>query len=95
MNNLQTINDEIEKLESMPITYSIADKLASLYIIKEHGKIQHNNNVPKLDGSDFLKACSNVDIPSLLLILDDHMNAIRILYPKEYTALLTKINDLK
>ena len=95
MNNLKIINEEISRLEEMPISYSVAEKLASLYIVKDHSTLSKTKNVPEIDGSDFLKTASGVDVYSLLLVLDEHMTAIKILYPKEYQALLKRIDDLK
>ena len=96
MNNLDIINDEIIKLEAQPMTYAIADKLASLYIIQEHHSPTAKKEVsPILEGSEFLETASSVDISSLLRILDEHMNVIQLLYPKEYEALIKKIKQLK
>lgn len=47
-----------------------------------------------LHGSDFLEACNDVSYPALMKILDEHMGAIRIVYPQEYESVLSKIKAL-
>lgn len=98
MNNLEVITEEIKKLESQALTYSAADKLASLYIILEHNSpatITKKELSPVLNGSEFLDAVSSVDVSSLLRILDEHMNVVQLLFPMEYEALIKKIIALK
>lgn len=49
---------------------------------------------PELDGSEFLSVASGVNISSLLLILDEHMDVIKLLHPKGYDTLIQKIREL-
>lgn len=44
MINIDEINKEIKKLEECPLTYSLCEKLASLYIIKDHYEKELNKN---------------------------------------------------
>lgn len=44
--------------------------------------------------SEFVQECIGKDIKSLLGVLDEHFNAIKLLYPKEYDVVLEKIKDL-
>lgn len=41
--------------------------------------------------SDFLAACDGVRVEDLLEVMDEHMNAILMLYPKEYEMIVGKI----
>ena len=43
--------------------------------------------------SEFLAACDGVPVDAVLDILDEHMEAIRVLYPKEYEAILRRLDD--
>jgi len=88
--DIREIEEEIEDLELSETTWQNIDKLSQLYIIR--------NNFIK-DGqsygdSEFLKACENVDVKSLLILLDEHMEIIRMLHPKEYSALIDRIHQL-
>ena len=43
--------------------------------------------------SDFLAACDGVPVDAVLDVLDEHMEAIRVLYPKEFDEILQKLDD--
>lgn len=44
--------------------------------------------------SDFVAAASMVPFSGLMRVLDEHMNAIKLVYPKEYELVMQKINGL-
>lgn len=44
--------------------------------------------------SEFLTACDGARIEDVMMVLDEHMEAIKILYPKEYDALVQKLQEL-
>jgi len=44
MINIDEINSEIKKLEECPLTYSLCEKLASLYIIKDYYEKHYMQN---------------------------------------------------
>ena len=44
--------------------------------------------------SDFVAAASAVPFSGLMQVLDEHMNAIKLVYPKEYELVMRKISDL-
>ena len=41
--------------------------------------------------SDFLEACNGARVEDVLQIIDEHMEAIAVLYPKEYEEVVGKI----
>jgi len=43
--------------------------------------------------SDFVEAAREADFELLLDVLDEHMDAIHALYPKEYAAVLRKLKE--
>lgn len=45
--------------------------------------------------SEFLAACDGAPLEWVLDVLDEHMEAIRILYPKEYDAIVRAIEEKK
>ena len=45
--------------------------------------------------SQFLAACDGVLMEDALNILDEHMEAIKVLYPKEYQAIVERLEDKK
>ena len=44
--------------------------------------------------SDFVAAASSVPFGGLMQVLDEHMKAIKLAYPKEYELVMRKISDL-
>lgn len=56
---------------------------------------QNDVVVPLIRGeSEFMDICSQKDIRAVLEVLDEHMEAIKLLYPKEYDSIIEKISDL-
>ena len=44
--------------------------------------------------SDFVEAASAVSFSGLMQVLDEHMNAIKLVYPKEYELVMKRISML-
>lgn len=98
MISIEELNAEIEAMEEQEPSYSVLDRLAAMYIVRDKLKAaeQSDSMEPvKLSGSEFLQACSGVNMPSLFAILDEHMDAIKAIHPREYMALIQKINLLR
>lgn len=103
MIDLDDIRDEIAKLEHGNTSYSNCEKLSILYSVLDHltesPKEQGYayaatpapvNDMPK---SEFVDIASQATVDDLLRIFDDHMEALKILYPKEYNQLLRRIEE--
>jgi hypothetical protein len=55
----------------------------------------YDEYVPQIaTGSEFMDACSQKEIMAVLEVLDEHMEAIKLLYPKEYDSIIEKIRDI-
>lgn len=92
MVNLDEINAEIAKLESQPTTYAMVEKLALLYTVRDH------NTAPVVTGekmpegnSDFMQACSGKSICQVMEITDELMEALSIVQPRLYYAVMDKL----
>lgn len=105
MISLETLEDEIRTLEEQEPTFTTMQKLASLYIVRDHlatGNSGRSSNsavisardiitiMPQCSG-DFGKCCSGVEIEKLIDILNEHMSVVRSLLPKEYNAVLQRL----
>lgn len=44
-------------------------------------------------GSEFVRAARKAGIPRLLDVLDEHMACVHALYPREYTAIIQRLQD--
>lgn len=49
---------------------------------------------PQEPQSEFVEAASAVPFGGLMRVLDEHMKAIKLVYPKEYELVMRKISDL-
>lgn len=90
--------NEIEKtiidLEARDTTFATIERLAWLYTVKDHYKKIDTFTTGELGEDEFMKACSNVPLEPLMAIISEHMNCIKLVYPKEYASIMAKIRDL-
>lgn len=49
----------------------------------------------KLGDTEFLVAASMVPLSDLMAVLDEHMEAIRVVCPREYESVVAKIRALR
>lgn len=96
--NMKEIEAEIERLEGADTTYSNCEKLSILYNVRDHSK-QEERREPVVfhdpaPSSEFISAVNSAPFPAVLDILNEHFDAIKIICPKEYDAVLMKIRNL-
>lgn len=87
------IDDEISALESEDTTYETCEKLACLYTVRNEMRRQDAEK-KCMESSDFLAASVGAPIMDLMKVMDEHMEAIKVMYPKEYDAVVSKIKSL-
>lgn len=96
--NIDEINREIKALETGQTTFAACEKLSQLYIVRDHlgsaNDAQKCEVSPRMDGSEFLSVASGVNVSNLLTVLNEHMDVIKLLHPKEYDTLIQKIREL-
>lgn len=98
------IRCEIRRLENADTTYANVEKLAMLYQVvnnahecaenAEKTPVQPVYRYAQASDSEFLQAAENAPLDGLMRVLDEHMEAVRVLYPKEYRAVIRKISEL-
>lgn len=88
-------------------TASTCQLMASCYTILDHlfpasssfadaEPVQMYSLAPdseRTGGSEFVLAARAAGMPRLLEVLDEHINCIKVLYPKEYAAILRRLKD--
>lgn len=93
MLDVSVIESEIEALEAEEeTTYEVCEQLACLYTVRDgltRKKIERSH-----ESSDFLTAAVGAPLPDLMRIMDEHMEAIKVIYPSEYDAIVRKIRSL-
>nr|DAL91286.1 MAG TPA: hypothetical protein [Caudoviricetes sp.] len=92
MIDIAVVEDEIAALEAeTETTYDTCERLACLYTVRDHLKAkQHDES----KSSEFLTAAVGVPTPELMAVIDQHMEAIKVVYPSEYNAIVAKIRSL-
>lgn len=96
MIDLETIEREINELEARgDTTYSLCERLSWLYTVRDHIAPKLPVNTQPLNGSEFLELSSGVNYSDLMQILDEHMQAVRLVQSREYDAVINKIRALK
>lgn len=97
MTDLEIIESEIDRLEAKDTSYYTCSRLATLYTVRDHLKPQASGDsaiLPMMSGSDFLESASGKSCKDVLSVVDGHLETIRMLYPKTYSALVDKIREL-
>lgn len=100
MISLETIEREINEIETRcDTTFRTCERLAWLYVCRDHLRARQDSNgdsvTPYMQGSEFLELASNVSYPALMRVMDEHLETIRLLYPKTYDSVLERIRELR
>ena len=90
--DIKEIEVEIDKLEQAETNYQNCSKLAVLYTIKDHFKSKKTAGY-SYSASEFLLAVNEAPLDEALKVIDEHMEAIKLLYPKEYSAVIRKLKS--
>jgi hypothetical protein len=96
--DLGMIEREIRELEGSETCYKACERLAWLYICRDHLKhVPISERVPEpapVEGSEFVMAASVADPEGLMRVLDEHMEALKVVQEKEYESVMRKIREL-
>lgn len=95
--NLETIEREINELETRHDTsYRSCERLAWLYIVRDHLMPKSADELTEgMCGSEFLELSSGVPYRDLMHVIDDHLEAIRLLHPRSYDSIIDRIRGLR
>lgn len=97
MVDLETIEREINELEARgDTTYALCERLAWLYVVRDHLRptAEGSRTTQRMEGSEFLEAAGGVPFSQLMMILDEHMEAVKTVQPKAYSEVIAKIRLL-
>ena len=96
MISLETVEREIDELESRETSYKVCERLSWLYVVRDHLLPKRKDEVTTyLSGSEFLELASGVSYPALMQVLNEHMQTLSILQPKVYESIMSKIRELR
>ena len=102
MVDLDIINGTIAEWEAKDLTFVVVERLAWLYIVRDHALInQPENKEPVImpavaisTGTEFMEACSKADPVKMWNVLDEFMSTVQVLQPKLYEATIDKLKKL-
>ena len=97
MIDIDMIEAEIDKLESRDTSFYTCRKLAILYYVRDHLRPQAKADstlLPRMEGSDFLRSASGKNCKDVMRVIDEHLEAIRLVYPKTYDGLIERVRKL-
>lgn len=109
--DIEEIKDHIHKLKCGSTDWQSVEKLAALCAVRDELEekealdrqsvqpqpllVPAYSTASKPPQSEFVQAASSVPFSGLMDILDEHMNAIKLVYPKEYDLVIHKIKRLQ
>lgn len=105
MLDIGEIRDEIKRLENGDTTYSSVEKLAMLYTVQDHQQMEepqprympnysYSPTSSVTHSSEFLEALNDKPMDLVLDVLEEHFEAVKCVFPKEYNAVINKIKAL-
>lgn len=89
MIQLKDIEQSIRELENSQPTYQTCEKLADLYIVREH-----LNTIGVEGDSPFLKKLKGKRMDKALSLIDELMETLEVINPKLYESVLMRIDEL-
>ena len=103
--DIDEINTHIHKLKCGSTDWQSVEKLAALCTVRDELEKTQIQAMPPATyaaaystatepQSDFVAAASFVPFGGLMQVLDEHMKAIKLVYPKEYELVMRKIVSL-
>lgn len=98
MIDLETIEREISELEARQPSYKLCERLSWLYIVRDNllAKAypkQHDARAVA-GGSEFLDAANGKPYAEVLKVVNEHMETIKMLYPKTYDGVVQRLREL-
>ena len=109
MRNCEIIEKEIAELEARQIDYNTAEKLAWLYIVRDHikqPKVQHIIEEPieraemrevvlkTSEDSEFMRVIEGKDLDCVLAIIDETMDTLQTTLPRIYNGMMSKLREI-
>lgn len=100
MIDLDMIEAEIDRLELRPTSFYSCRRLSTLYNVRDHiladryPKDVNAGLKSSLSGSDFLDAANGKPYEDVMKAIDEHLETLRLVYPKTYDGLVQRIREL-
>lgn len=96
MVSIDELNKTILDLETnRDTTYATCERLAWLYIVRDHLAQKKSQEPLSIAGeSEFMAAVNGKPGDAVWKIMDELMDAVKMLHPRMYESVLKKLNDI-
>lgn len=96
MLNMEEIEAEIKMLEAGKMNYSTLEKLSVLYSVRSQQDQKETDPMPRYSAaaepkSEFERIARNADPEVLISVMDEHMETLKAIYPREYDSIIRKL----
>lgn len=92
MISLEEVEKTILELESKDTSYAVCEKLAYLYIVRDH--IKPSGKIESKGTSDFMRTVSKKETVDVLKVIDELMQTLAVVQPKLYEVTLSTLLNL-
>lgn len=98
MPSKEDLLEAIKEIQNKEPTYANCQKLATFYTLmkylyEEEGQSFSAGTFPVMNGSEFREAIAGKDIEEVVDVLDEHMEVVQLLFPKEYKEVIKRISE--
>ncbi len=97
MLSLESIEQSITELESRDTSFANCERLAWLYIVHDHLKgynVSPEAIIEMNGSSDFIKMVNGKNPSKIMPVLDELMDAVKMLHPALYDAAMQKLKEV-
>lgn len=98
MVSLEEIEKTISELEGRDTSFANCEKLAWLYIVRDHLKNYQTPTTPMpfetFGNSEFLQAVNGKGSQEVLAVIDELMETLKAIYPRAYDSVILRIESL-
>ena len=97
MISIEQLNGEIATLEDEKPTHIIMEKLANLYIVRDHmgiGETHHVGTIDEIGSSEFLQTVRGKSANTTMLVMDELMDVLKMVNPKLYDSVIVKLKTV-
>ena len=108
--DIQEIERAMHVLACGETTYETVSRLAALKVVHDHltqtadaqvpqaysaAPAPQSDPPPRMTGSEFLEALSEVPYEDAMMVLDEHLEALKVVCPKEYESVMRRLWKLR
>ena len=104
MIDLDEVRAEIDRLKKEETSYRNCEKIAVLASVLSFfdsksqeavgvGKYSSRSEALNFEGSEFIVSARQAEYDKLLSVMDEHMESIKLVYPKEYALIIRKLSE--